>query len=148
MKMLSRALIFVLFSLSAIASAQTVVTTNAPVTGDLITSITTSWAPPTQRENNEPLPAAELGGYELRYKKASDTAWTNIRLPKTATSHVLRGQPMTNYEFQIAAFDTKELYSVFVPLTYAAPVRPKAPGDFKVTTVGTSANVPGTPVVR
>lgn len=130
MKLLSAIFLLVMCCLPTATFAQT---------GDLVTSVTTAWAAPTQREDNSALPSSELGGFELRYKKKADTVWQTVPLAKTVTSYTLKGEPGVSYDFQIAAYDTNRLYSSFVTLNYSAPVKPKAPSNFIVKTVSTAA---------
>ncbi len=77
------------------------------------------WDAPQSRENGEYLELYEIGGYELRYRKAGESDYEVIPVEDGATeSHEfddLSGQ----YEFSIAAYDTNGLYSEFVNL---APV--------------------------
>ncbi|WP_024461922.1 fibronectin type III domain-containing protein [Marinimicrobium sp. LS-A18] len=75
------------------------------------------WDAPQSRENGEYLELYEIGGYELRYRKAGDSEYEVIPVEDGATeSHEfddLSGQ----YEFSIAAYDTNGLYSEFVNLS-------------------------------
>lgn len=75
------------------------------------------WDAPQSRENGEYLELYEVGGYELRYRKAGDSEYEVIPVEDGATeSHEfddLSGQ----YEFSIAAYDTNGLYSEFVSLS-------------------------------
>lgn len=74
------------------------------------------WDAPQSRENGEYLELYEIGGYELRYRKAGESDYEVIPVEDGATeSHEfddLSGQ----YEFSIAAYDTNGLYSEFVNL--------------------------------
>jgi len=92
-------------SSSAASSAQ-------PVAGP----VGLSWTPPDKRENGVYLDVADLGGYEIRYKKTTDTKYTYISIndPWTNTYNFewLEG----SYVFQIAAFDKNGVYSPFVDI--------------------------------
>lgn len=75
-----------------------------------------SWIPPDKRENGDFLDITDLGGYELRYKKATDTEYTYISIndpwKNTYNFEWLEG----NYVFQIAAFDKNGVYSPFIDI--------------------------------
>lgn len=75
-----------------------------------------SWTAPNKRENGDYLDIADLGGYEIRYKKTTDPKYTYISIndPWTNTYNFpwLEG----DYIFQIAAFDKNGVYSPFVDI--------------------------------
>lgn len=79
--------------------------------------VTLNWTPPSKRANGNDLDITELGGYEIRYRRATAENYTFvvIRDAWTTTHYIawLEGQ----HEFEIAAFDDQGLYSNFVPLT-------------------------------
>lgn len=94
-----------------------------------------SWSAPALRENGELLAIADLGGYELRYKRVADVAYKTIVIPdRHAKSYELIGLPAGDYEFQIAAYDVNGLYSRFVPLMYkVVTAKPKEPADIVIS---------------
>jgi hypothetical protein len=79
-------------------------------------SVEISWAAPTKRENGDDLYIEELGGYEIRYKKTTDTKYTYLSIndpwAQTYKFDWLEG----DYVFQIAAFDKDGIYSPFVDI--------------------------------
>jgi hypothetical protein len=76
-----------------------------------------TWQLPTQRENGNPLQPHEIGGFEVRYRKAGESDFIYIVYEGlAATSHTFENL-VGVYEFQIAAYDTNGLYSQFVDLT-------------------------------
>lgn len=105
-----------LLFLSCVGYAQTAATS---------ASLTLNWAAPTARENGVALAAAEIGGYELKYKLKTATTVNTIVIPNaSARSFVLSGLPAGEYDVQIAVFDTDGLYSAFVPINYKLNLSP------------------------
>ena len=96
-------------------------------------AVTFKWLPPTQRENGEALSISELGGYEIRYRAATENTYHSVIINSGATTQYITQFPSnSNYTvFQIAAFDTNQLYSNFVNLTpnyiIVAPSPPGSP---------------------
>lgn len=74
------------------------------------------WSAPHQRENGAFLDITELGGYELRYKRKSDTRYTSIIINDIYTDAYYFDNLEGEYEFQIAAYDMNGLYSPFVQI--------------------------------
>lgn len=75
------------------------------------------WFVPNRRENGDYLELDELGGYEIRYKRPSDSKYTSVYISNvSATSHNL-GQLTSDYRFEIAAYDSNGLYSRFVAIS-------------------------------
>lgn len=74
------------------------------------------WSPPNQRENGDFLDIAELGGYELRYKRNSDSRYTRIIIEDAYVDAYYFDNLEGEYEFQIAAFDKHGVYSAFAPV--------------------------------
>lgn len=75
-----------------------------------------NWAPPVARENGNVLDITEVGGYELRYRKIADNAYTYVTINDAWTNTYNFPWLEGNYVFQIAAFDKNGLYSSFVDL--------------------------------
>lgn len=76
-----------------------------------------SWTAPSMRENGTYLDITELGGYEIRYKKLTDTRYTYVSIADAWTMrydfpYLAEG----DYVFQIAAFDKNGVYSPFVDI--------------------------------
>jgi hypothetical protein len=74
------------------------------------------WLMPTQRENGEFLDVTELGGYELRYRKDTDAAFTYVSINDAWQNFYNFNWLSGNYIFQISAFDKNGMYSGFVDL--------------------------------
>lgn len=72
------------------------------------------WNPPKQRENGDFLDITEIGGYELRYKRKTDSRYTTIIINDGYLDVYYFDNLQGDYEFQIAAFDITGLYSAFV----------------------------------
>lgn len=75
-----------------------------------------SWTPPDKRENGNYLDIADLGGYEIRYKKTTDTKYTYISINDPWTNTYQFEWLDGSYVFQIAAFDKNGIYSPFVDI--------------------------------
>ncbi|GGY82166.1 hypothetical protein GCM10011613_28620 [Cellvibrio zantedeschiae] len=78
-------------------------------------NVTLKWLPPTQRENLVPLLAADIGGYEIRYKALLESTYTYKTVSKDVDQITLQGL-IGDYAFEIAAFDTHDLYSPFTSI--------------------------------
>lgn len=91
-----------------------------PVSSVTITQSTVffNWAPPTQRENGNPITQQEIGGYEFRYRLTAANTYNYIPLSAIATTIKLDNLALGNYYFEIAVYDTDGLYSSF---TYLNP---------------------------
>jgi hypothetical protein len=74
------------------------------------------WTPPKQRENGIFLDITEIGGYELRYKRKSDSHYKSIIINNSYIDAYSFENLQGEYEFEIAAFDILGLYSIFVKL--------------------------------
>ena len=75
-----------------------------------------SWTAPNKRENGEYLDVTDLGGYEIRYKKSSDSKFTYISINDAWTTSYNFPWLEGDYVFQIAAFDKNGVYSPFVDI--------------------------------
>ena len=76
---------------------------------------TLEWTPPSARENGQYLELGEIGGYEIRYRRANESRYQTVTIGARATRHTFTDL-MGDYEFEIAAFDTDGLYSNFVTI--------------------------------
>jgi hypothetical protein len=76
-----------------------------------------SWAAPELRQNGNGLNITEIGGYELRYRKTTDRAYTYITINDAWQNYYNFTWLDGTYIFEIAAFDKNGLYSTFVDLT-------------------------------
>jgi hypothetical protein len=79
-------------------------------------SVNLNWTPPVARENGDVLDITEVGGYELRYRKVADNAYTYVTINDAWTNTYNFAWLEGNYVFQIAAFDKNGMYSGFVDL--------------------------------
>ncbi len=75
-----------------------------------------SWAVPVLRENGDYLDITELGGYELRYRLATDADFTYVTINDPWINYSNFQWMEGNYVFQIAAFDKNGVYSTFVDI--------------------------------
>jgi len=75
-----------------------------------------SWVAPVQRENGTTLDITELGGYEIRYKKESDSDYTYVTIKDAWTDKYSFNWLEGSYVFQIAAFDKNGNYSSFADI--------------------------------
>ena len=75
-----------------------------------------TWTAPNARENGDYLDITDLGGYEIRYKKASDSTFTYISINDAWTTSYQFPWLEGDYVFQIAAFDKNGVYSPFVDI--------------------------------
>lgn len=78
-------------------------------------AVTLRWSTPNARENGEYLELDEIGGFEIRYKTANDTAYASKIINDNHTNNVTLNVN-GNYQFEIATFDSNGLYSMFVPI--------------------------------
>jgi chitodextrinase len=75
-----------------------------------------AWQHPQQRQNGRYLELSEIQGYELRYRPDSLSAYTVIAIPgNTTTTYTSKSLP-SSWDFEIAVYDNKGLYSEFVAL--------------------------------
>lgn len=97
---------------SSLSSTLVLTTTAVP---DSAVGFTLEWTPPNARENGQYLELSEIGGYEIRYRRANESQHQTVTIEPGATRHTftdLQG----DYEFEVAAFDTDGLYSNFVTI--------------------------------
>lgn len=74
------------------------------------------WDVPRYREDGSYLDITELGGYELRYKRADDNHFTYVSINDPWKNYYQFRNLQGDYVIQVAAFDRNGLYSKFVPL--------------------------------
>lgn len=97
---------------SGFSSTLVLSTTSAP---DPAVGYTLEWTPPSARENGEYLELSDIGGYEIRYRRANESQYQTVTVGSRATHHTFT-ELLGDYEFEIAAFDTDGLYSKFVTI--------------------------------
>jgi chitodextrinase len=96
-------------------SSQKLLNISTPPASIILGSASLKWLPPTLRENGNSLSIAEIGGYEIRYKKPLDNSYTYKTLLSNATQTTISGLA-GEYTFEIAAYDTNGLFSNFVSI--------------------------------
>ena len=74
------------------------------------------WNAPILRENGNVLDITEVGGYELRYRKSTDAAFTYVSINDAWANYYNFAYLQGSYFFQVAAFDKNGLYSDFINL--------------------------------
>lgn len=79
-------------------------------------SVTLRWSTPNARENGEYLELDEVGGFEVRYKKSTDSSYMTKVIADNRTNTINLGALTGAYQFEIAAYDTNGLYSTFIPI--------------------------------
>lgn len=81
-------------------------------------SVQLYWSRPLTRANNQAMPEAEIGGYEIRYRKLPDGPFQTIILVGNEVQHGLTTEDNAElYEFAVAVFDQYGTYSDFVVAT-------------------------------
>lgn len=75
-----------------------------------------TWQHPQQRQNGRYLELSEIQGYELRYRPDSLSTYTIISIPGNTTTSYASPSLSSNWDFEIAVYDTRGLYSEFVAL--------------------------------
>lgn len=74
------------------------------------------WDKPDARENGEYLENYEIGGYEIRYRTSEQEDYEVVTIEDGSIERYEFADSVNAVEFEIAAYDTDGLYSVFVPL--------------------------------
>ncbi len=72
------------------------------------------WNIPRLREDGSTLDISELGGYEVRYRRTTDTEYTYISIEDPWKSEHSFSWLEGSYVFEVAAFDKNGLYSKFI----------------------------------
>lgn len=79
--------------------------------------MTLEWTAPALRENGNYLRPSEIAGYEIRYRKAGESQYQSQFIRNGSATSFAFDWLKGDYEFTIAVYDSKGLYSRFVPLT-------------------------------
>lgn len=103
-------------SSSASSSPATTGTSTTEKVSAVAGTVGLTWLIPSQRENGDFLDVTELGGYELRYRKDTDVAFTYVTINDAWQNFYNFSWLSGNYIFQISAFDKNGMYSGFVDL--------------------------------
>lgn len=98
------------------SSSSSVSSSTASSAASVAGPVNLNWAPPVERENGNALDITEVGGYELRYRKVADNAYTYVTINDAWTNTYQFPWLEGTYVFQIAAYDKNGLYSNFVDL--------------------------------
>lgn len=75
-----------------------------------------TWQHPQQRQNGRYLELNEIQGYELRYRPDSLSTYTVISIPGNTTTSYASPSLSPNWDFEIAVYDNRGLYSEFIAL--------------------------------
>lgn len=99
---------------SASTSQNTDGATPASESGTL-RSVSLYWSAPSHRINGDDIAIDDLGGYEVRYRKIDEQAYTRVVIedPLIEQYHIDE-LAESDYIFEVAAFDKDGLYSDFV----------------------------------
>lgn len=103
-------------SSKAAVSSSSISSSAASSASSVAGPVNLNWAPPVERENGNVLDITEVGGYELRYRKVADNAYTYVTINDAWTNTYNFAWLEGTYVFQIAAYDKNGLYSNFVDL--------------------------------
>jgi len=78
--------------------------------------VTLYWSAPLERVNGNVMTSTDIGGYEIRYKKDSDTTYQQVVINDAATDqHSFSSLASADsYTFEVAVFDADGIYSDFV----------------------------------
>jgi hypothetical protein len=79
-------------------------------------SVKITWTHPNQRENGKFLELDEIRGYEIRYRKITDSRYTYIVINSNKVNEYIHNDALDT-EFEIAVFDTNGVYSRFEKVT-------------------------------
>lgn len=79
-------------------------------------SATITWNHPNKRENGQFLELDEIRGYEIRYRKTTDTRYSYIVINSNRITQYTHADA-SNTEFEIAVVDTNGVYSHFVKVS-------------------------------
>ena len=72
------------------------------------------WRQPDARENGAYLELSEIGGYQIRYKTPTATAYNYITIEGNTTTDYEFNKSIIGLKFEIAVYDSNGLYSDFV----------------------------------
>lgn len=100
----------------AVSSSSSWSSSSAPNAEHVAGPVGISWTAPDKRENGDYLDITDVGGYEIRYKKAVDTKYTYVTINDAFQNRYDFAYLDGDYVFQIAAFDKNGVYSSFVDI--------------------------------
>lgn len=96
------------------SSAKSSASTSSKASGSK--TVTISWTHPNQRENGKFLELDEIAGYEIRFKKPTDTRFTYLMVSGNTTTELSYTGNLDGAAFEIAVFDINGLYSQYAPV--------------------------------
>ncbi len=80
-------------------------------------SVRVTWAIPSARQNGDPMSLNEIGGYEIIYRKVGESLFSSAVITTSAqVEYVVTNLEPGAYEFQIASFDTDNVYGQYSTL--------------------------------
>lgn len=79
-------------------------------------SVTLYWSAPIERVNGEVMVQADIGGYEIRFKKINDSNYESVLINDASVEQYSFNDldNLDDYVFEVAVFDTDGIYSDFV----------------------------------
>lgn len=79
-------------------------------------TVTLYWSAPSQRLNGDYLSDTDIGGYEIRYKQATEASYQNILIDDASIDQysIIDLPNADTYTFEVAVFDSDGVYSEFV----------------------------------
>lgn len=98
------------------SSSSTRTTSSASSKASGSKTVTISWAHPNQRENGKFLELDEIAGYEIRFKKPTDSRFTYLMVSGNTTTELSYTGNLDGATFEIAVFDINGLYSQYAPV--------------------------------
>lgn len=105
-------------SLSSSSKSSVASSSSSSVAGVVTTTVAgpvgMNWIAPTHRQDGAVLDISEIGGYEIRYRLASNANFTYISINDAWTTQYNFSWLEGTYVFQVAAFDKNGVYSDFV----------------------------------
>lgn len=107
-------------------------------------SVNVNWQIPEEREDGQPLIAADIGGYEIAYRNTSSQVFESVVVNNAMqTQQAITNLAAGEYEFTIAAFDSEGLYSDFSQPTLVVLGSTHSNGSEGNDTAGTENNTGG-----
>lgn len=80
------------------------------------TDLIITWNPPTARENGDPLPQAEIGGYSILWARQRDAEPQRINIPPTPNRYVFRNASEGAYYFAMLTRDNTGMDGLLSPV--------------------------------
>ncbi len=103
-------------SVKSSSSVSSSSSSSSSVGSGVVGGVTLDWYIPNERENGDYLELDEIGGYEIKYKKAGDSKFTVVQINDGSVDRYSLGNLSGNYEFYIATFDTDGIFSEYVQI--------------------------------